>query len=458
MTSKMFSVRGSEMLVLENFKYRKAHTSKEGVTRWRCSVSSCTAKVYTCGGDTNIINTNKIHNHEVSKTLDRHVISNICKRKAVCDFLEKPSKIIRRAIENTSSANVTVTDVSCIRKSFYRARRTVYPTLPKTIDAVHIALDKLSPTTSENENFLLVNDKTENLVVLSCSTNLKFLCSLEKLYMDGTFEYCTRYFCQMFSIHGMENGHYIPLAFCLLRDKRKTTYVNCLRSIVGECAKLQLNLVPKFVVIDFEEAIHSAVSEVWENAQIQGCRFHLTQAWWRKIQNIGLSSEYRSGNSEIGKWLTHVFGLPFLNPEEVGDCFAFDLANEQPADNRITEFADYIIENYISEDSRFPPHLWAEASETLQRTTNACEAFHSQFNKHFYHSHPSVFDFLNVLLSFQTDSYIKMRSVKLPSKIRNRYVRDKQKFVKEQLINYKNGNITRIEFVKRMSYRFKKSL
>ena len=35
------------------------------------------------------------------------------------------------------------------------------------------------------------------------------------------------------------------------------------------------------------------------------CRFHLGQAWWRKIQNLGLANGYKeSVNSEIGKWLT----------------------------------------------------------------------------------------------------------------------------------------------------------
>jgi hypothetical protein len=46
---------------------------------------------------------------------------------------------------------------------------------------------------------------------------------------------------------------------------------------------------------------------------IVSSRFDLGQAWWRKIQNLGLANEYKdSANSETGKWLTAFFGLAFL--------------------------------------------------------------------------------------------------------------------------------------------------
>ncbi|KAF0718717.1 MULE domain-containing protein [Aphis craccivora] len=41
--------------------------------------------------------------------------------------------------------------------------------------------------------------------------------------MDGTFKYCPQFFLQMFTIHGLKNGH-IPLIFYLLPDKSIETY------------------------------------------------------------------------------------------------------------------------------------------------------------------------------------------------------------------------------------------
>jgi hypothetical protein len=46
----------------------------------------------------------------------------------------------------------------------------------------------------------------------------------------------------------------------------------------------------------------------------------LGQVWYRKMQNLGLSQDYKDSDSEIGKWLKS-FGLHFLDPTEVEDCF-----------------------------------------------------------------------------------------------------------------------------------------
>jgi hypothetical protein len=83
------------------------------------------------------------------------------------------------------------------------------------------------------------------------------------------------------------------------------------------------------------------------------------------------------------QWHTTVFGLSLLSPDMVGDCFA--------------------------EDSHFPPYMWAENSSSSQRTSNACEGFHSKFNASFYCGHPNIFRFIEVLKNFQIqiNTYIK---------------------------------------------------
>ena len=72
--------------------------------------------------------------------------------------------------------------------------------------------------------------------------------------------------------------------------------------------------------MDFEKAIHNAVNKTWPKTLVRGCRFHLGQSSWRKIQELGLASDYIQ-NNEIGKYLALTFGLSFLEPQEVGDFF-----------------------------------------------------------------------------------------------------------------------------------------
>jgi len=85
---------------------------------------------------------------------------------------------------------------------------------------------------------------------------------------------------------------YIYLTQNLSVVKRILTYLN-----------VTLNL--KRILVDFEVAIHSAIANVWPEIEIKGCRFHLGQSWWRKIQEIGLSAEYKDRSSEVGKFLKY---------------------------------------------------------------------------------------------------------------------------------------------------------
>jgi hypothetical protein len=73
---------------------------------------------------------------------------------------------------------------------------------------------------------------------------------------------------------------------------------------------------------------------------------------------LGLSSQYKENNSEVGKWLKRCFGLHFLKPFDVEDSFTEDIMPECP-DPRCEKFADYLVENYVTVDSKFPPEKWA---------------------------------------------------------------------------------------------------
>lgn len=55
---------------------------------------------------------------------------------------------------------------------------------------------------------------------------------------------------------------------------------------------------------------------------LNGCKFHPDQSWWWKILSLGLSTDYKDKDSDIGKFITYIFGLPFLKPEMVGECYA----------------------------------------------------------------------------------------------------------------------------------------
>ena len=133
--------------------------------------------------------------------------------------------------------------------------------------------------------------------------------------------------------------------------------------------------------------------------------------------------------SEVGKFLKLFFGLSFLKPDEVNKCFYEDLMAIRPNVERVDNFFNYFEKNYILLDSKFQPSIWAEFLNSLMRTTNACESFHSKLNGMFYSSYPNIFQFVEVLKNVQTDIYIKIRSSNLGNKRREDV--EKKEFIKK---------------------------
>jgi len=162
------------------------------------------------------------------------------------------------------------------------------------------------------------------------------------------------------------------------------------------------------------------------------------------MENLGLANEYGL-NGEVGNYLSYIFGLSFLSPEEVGnkknvgDFFSFELSEIQPVDYKVVDFADYLVNNYILEETLFPPSIWAENSSSLEQTTNACEFFHKKFKS----SHPNIYTFLDVLKIMQIDSVTLIRSSLISVRQYRKPRRNHILFVENQIKKLNENKITR---------------
>ena len=95
----------------------------------------------------------------------------------------------------------------------------------------------------------------------------------------------------------------LQLAHFLLPNKSTKTYKDMFVLPRECCEKLELQFEPKNIVADFEIGIRSAIKIIWPTSNIRGCRLNASQSCWRKIQELGLSKEYKDKNSDVGKWL-----------------------------------------------------------------------------------------------------------------------------------------------------------
>lgn len=364
---EIISERNKIVLILNGFKYCFANTNKLGETRWRCIKKNiCTTSLNTVGESmcrtVTSIKGQHVHDPDMENKIQRQIVSTSCKRKAIEDISERPRKVLHLALKDTAGAteNLTTNDLTYIRRNLYNSRRKLLPPLPQSIEEVHSSLEHLVPKTTRGENFVLVNNQETRVIVFGAKSNLNILCSSDIIYADGTFQYCPKYFFQLFTLHGYVNNNYVPLVFCLLNDKTEKTYINCLNTVKLLCLTKSLTFSPKEIVIDFELSIHNAVRNVWKDIKVTGCRFHLAQAWWRKIQKLGLINEYKNQNSEIGMWLHYCFGIMFLDSQLVSDFFVFDLLAIQPQNEALSKFSDYLVEYTFPRKNRRFLHIFRQ--------------------------------------------------------------------------------------------------
>ena len=58
---------------------------------------------------------------------------------------------------------------------------------------------------------------------------------------------------------------------------------------------------------------------------------------------------------------------------------------DAPASDTAMQFADYVLENYMAADSKFPPIFWYKPPDLLlPYTNNGVESYHSHLNAEFF--------------------------------------------------------------------------
>ena len=93
--------------------------------------------------------------------------------------------------------------------------------------------------------------------------------------------------------------------------------------------------------------------------------------------------------SDTTRWLKLFFGLPLLPSNEVHDAFVVDIMPNTLTSDVAAKFADYVLENYIDVDSKYPPTLWAQPQdgcEAIRHTISGVGMSH--LNAEFYAKHP----------------------------------------------------------------------
>jgi hypothetical protein len=85
--------------------------------------------------------------------------------------------------------------------------------------------------------------------MFSCKNALQFHSSIDVLYFDWTYKSAPKFFHQLFTIHRLSNGHYVPLTFFLLAKKLQTSYGDVFSHTVSQTEKLGVNVFQRLFML-----------------------------------------------------------------------------------------------------------------------------------------------------------------------------------------------------------------
>jgi hypothetical protein len=162
---------------------------------------------------------------------------------------------------------------------------------------------------------------------------------------------------------------------------------------------------------DFEKSSYGAMTRIFPNIRIELCFFHLSQANWRKIQELGLSALYKK-DSDFALKMRMVTALAFVHKCDIPTAFE-ELKTEMPAEAE--PYLDYFETTYVGRYHMrkrrrcgrplFDINKWCVHERTIDnepRTTNFLEGWHRRVQSIAVKDHPNLWEFLKMLKGEQS--------------------------------------------------------
>jgi len=96
---------------------------------------------------------NVLHNHDADSEacLNRQILNNSVKRKAIEDLRERPRKLIHKELRSQYLDILTYKDIRNISRNMRKARSSQLLPLPKVIEETHEALNAVQMLTISKE-------------------------------------------------------------------------------------------------------------------------------------------------------------------------------------------------------------------------------------------------------------------------------------------------------------------
>jgi len=145
--------------------------------------------------------------------------------------------------------------------------------------------------------------------------------------------------------------------------------------------------------LDFEISTIQSIKQIFPNAEIYGCNFHFNQSLWRKVQNIGLASNYKD-DADIRLHVRMCSALAHIPIDDIDEGWIIIMTNT-PDNDKLQIFYDYFIEQWL-ENPIISRSVW-NCYQRRHRTNNIVEGWNSKLNKILNKPQPTFIDLYHCL-------------------------------------------------------------
>ena len=196
---------------------------------------------------------------------------------------------------------------------YSRVARINRPVVPEINEIERFLIpDRYALITVDNvqQRFVLhrqtaMNEETDELnAFMVLGTDLFFNSLLNSTFVsgDGTFRIAPYPFKQLYTFNFFQYRVNTRKMFCgiyvLMTHKSTFLYKLVIEWMVHYALQNDIHILWQNMMSDFEMAVKNALEEIFHKRLVwNGCYFHFSQAIQRKIQTIGLSTEYRDKNT-----------------------------------------------------------------------------------------------------------------------------------------------------------------
>jgi hypothetical protein len=275
------------------YRFDKYNSNKDQKF-WRCIKQSCVGRVSTDINDANLQVRNVNHNHPpVPEEVTVRRTVNVLNRRARNESVSSLPQIYRQEIVALAAEPLVAAAMPAYRSvqaAMYRRRMQQMPPLP--LNRQNIQIPPNMTTTATGERFLLHCSTNNDFIIFCTPSSLDLLCQADIVCVDGTFDVCPALFQQLFTMHAFSGERLLPLVFCFMSSKTRAMYENVFNVLKQESLARGNVFNPLTIMSDFETGLIAAVSTSFPGVQHRGCYFHLTQAIWRQVQQLGLAGSY----------------------------------------------------------------------------------------------------------------------------------------------------------------------